>query len=192
MSVRSSATAEDLPTASFAGTYFLSLWRNQNNLSFIHHLISVKRDFSKILVPIDGSEHSFQAADYAINISVKNGSHLTLLSVVPSIIRYGDSSGIFGAVPPAYLKKYKNDAKKWFNHIITNAKKEGLQITKIKTDVVTTPVSVVSTILEYAEKEDTDLIIIGTRGITGFKRMLVGSVASGIVTYAHCPVLVIR
>jgi nucleotide-binding universal stress UspA family protein len=71
-------------------------------------------------------------------------------------------------------------------------KKEGLEIKKIKTDVVTTPVSIVSTILEYAENENTDLIIIGTRGVTGFKRILLGSVASGIVTYAHCPVLVIR
>ncbi|MGH9972472.1 MAG: universal stress protein [Nitrososphaeraceae archaeon] len=32
----------------------------------------------------------------------------------------------------------------------------------------------------------------GTRGITGFKRILLGSVASGVVTYAHCPMLVIR
>jgi nucleotide-binding universal stress UspA family protein len=152
----------------------------------------MKGGFSKILVPIDGSEYSFNAVDYAINTALKNESELILLSVVPSIIKYGDSSGLFGAVPPTYFKKYKNDSKKWFNQIINKMKKEGLQIKKIKTDVVTTPVSVVTTILEYAEKEGVDLIIIGTRGITGFKRMLLGSVASGIVTYAHCPVLVIR
>jgi nucleotide-binding universal stress UspA family protein len=152
----------------------------------------MKRGFSKILVPIDGSEYSLKAADFAINISIKDESEITLLSVVPSMIRYGDSSGIFGVVPPTHFKKYKSDAKKWFNQIINNIKKEGFQIKKIKTDVVTTPVSVVSTILEYAEKKDTDLIIVGTRGITGFKRILLGSVASGIVTYAHCPVLVIR
>ncbi|MGH9972303.1 MAG: universal stress protein, partial [Nitrososphaeraceae archaeon] len=91
-----------------------------------------------------------------------------------------------------YLKKYKNEAKKWFKQVIDKMKKEGLEIKKIKTDVVTTPVSIVSTILEYAENENTDLIIIGTRGVTGFKRILLGSVASGIITYAHCPVLVIR
>jgi nucleotide-binding universal stress UspA family protein len=37
-----------------------------------------------------------------------------------------------------------------------------------------------------------DLIIVGTRGITGFKRMLLGSISPGVVTYAHCPVLVVR
>jgi len=53
-----------------------------------------------------------------------------LLSVVPSIIRYGDSSGIFGAVPPTYFKKYEKEAKKWFNQIVNNIEKEGLQIKK--------------------------------------------------------------
>jgi len=152
----------------------------------------MKNLYSKILVPIDGSEYSFRAAQYATDLSIKNTSDLILLSVVPSKIMYGDSSGIFGAVPPTYFKKYKNEANKWFNQIISEIKKEGLEIKKIKTDVITTPVSIVSTILEYAEKQGTDLIIVGTRGITGFKRMLLGSVASGIVTYAHCPVLVIR
>jgi nucleotide-binding universal stress UspA family protein len=148
--------------------------------------------FSKILVPIDGSKYSFKAAEYAIDISIKYGSEPTFLSVVPSRIRYGDSSGIFGAIPPTYFKKYKSDAKKWFTRITNIIKKDQVQIKRIKTDVITTPISVTSAILEYADKKDTDLIIVGTRGITGFKRLLLGSVASGIVTYAHCPVLVIR
>jgi nucleotide-binding universal stress UspA family protein len=47
-------------------------------------------------------------------------------------------------------------------------------------------------IVEYAESKSIDLIVIGTRGRTGLKKMLLGSVASDVVTYAHCPVLVIR
>ena len=115
-----------------------------------------------------------------------------MISIVASKVRYGDSSGIFGAIPPSYLKKYENEARKWFNRVLEKVKKDGLEIKKIKTDVITTPLSIVSTILQYAEKNDVDLIVIGTKGITGFKRMLVGSVASGVVTYAYCPVLVIR
>jgi len=115
-----------------------------------------------------------------------------LISVVASKVRYGASSGIFGAIPPSYLNKYENEAKKWFNRVLVKVKKDGLKVKKIKTDVITTPLSIVSTILQYAQKDDADLIVIGTRGITGFKKMLLGSVASGIVTYAHCPVLVIR
>lgn len=148
--------------------------------------------FSKILVPIDGSKYSFKASEYAIDISKKYGSELTLLSVVSSRIRHGDSSGYFGAIPPTYFKKYENDAAKWFNRITNNVNKDQPQVKKIKTEVITTPISVVSAILEYAGKRNIDLIVVGTRGITGFKRMLLGSVASGVVTYAHCPVLVVR
>ncbi len=52
--------------------------------------------------------------------------------------------------------------------------------------------SIVSEIIEYAERENIDQIIMGTRGRTGFKKLLLGSVASGVVNLAHCPVLVIR
>jgi nucleotide-binding universal stress UspA family protein len=53
-------------------------------------------------------------------------------------------------------------------------------------------VNLVGAIVEYAELENIDLLVIGSRGLTGFKKLLVGSVASGVVTYAHCPVLVVK
>src|SRR5512134_3290921 len=135
----------------------------------------MKTLFSKILVPIDGSVYSFKAAEYAIDISRRYQSKITLISIVASKVRYGDSSGIFGAIPPSYLKKYENEARQGFNRVLEKVRKDDLEIKKIKTDVITTPLSIVSTILQYAEKDDADLIVIGTRGITGFKRMLVGS-----------------
>jgi nucleotide-binding universal stress UspA family protein len=152
----------------------------------------VNKVFSNILVPIDGSKYSFKAVKYAVHVSLVYGSELTLLSVVPSKITYVDSSGFLGVIPPTYLKEYENEAAKWFKRITNIIKKDQLQVKKVKTDVITTPISVVSAILEYADKKDMDLIIVGTRGITGLKRMLLGSVASGLVTYAHCPVLVVR
>ena len=152
----------------------------------------MKSLFSKILVPMDGSDYSFKAAEYAIDIARRYESEITLISIVASRVRYGASSGIFGAIPPSYLKRYENEAKKWFNRVLVKVKNDGSKVKKIKTDVITTPLSIVSTILQYAQKDDADLIVLGTRGITGFKKMLVGSVASGVVAYAHCPVLVIR
>ena len=54
-------------------------------------------------------------------------------------------------------------------------------------EVTISPISVVGTIVEYV-----DLIVMGTRGRSGFKRVLLGSTASGVGTYAHCPVLVVK
>jgi nucleotide-binding universal stress UspA family protein len=62
----------------------------------------------------------------------------------------------------------------------------------IRTDVVMSTNSVVKSIVEYAEEKKMDLIVIGSRGISGLKRMLLGSTASGVVTYADCPVLVVK
>jgi nucleotide-binding universal stress UspA family protein len=63
---------------------------------------------------------------------------------------------------------------------------------KVKTDIVVGITSTVKEIVEYAEKNKMDLIVIGSRGLSGFKKMLLGSVASGVVTYSHCPVLVVK
>ena len=52
--------------------------------------------------------------------------------------------------------------------------------------------SVVETILEEATKGNVDLIVMGTRGLTGFKKLLVGSVSSGVLNHAHCSVLIVR
>jgi len=52
--------------------------------------------------------------------------------------------------------------------------------------------SVVETILEQGDKSNVDLIVIGTRGLTGFKKLLVGSVSSGVISHAHCSVLIVR
>jgi nucleotide-binding universal stress UspA family protein len=46
--------------------------------------------------------------------------------------------------------------------------------------------------VEYAEEKKMGLIVIGSKGMSGLKRMLLGSIASGVVTYAHCPVLVVK
>lgn len=47
-------------------------------------------------------------------------------------------------------------------------------------------------IIDYAENNNVNLIVVGAKGRRGFKRLLLGSVASGVVTYAHCPVIVVK
>ena len=46
--------------------------------------------------------------------------------------------------------------------------------------------------MEFAASEKADLVVTGTRGMTGFRKLIMGSVSSGLVNHAHCPVLVVR
>ena len=62
----------------------------------------------------------------------------------------------------------------------------------VKTDIIISVTSVVKEIADYAKKNNIDVIVVGSRGMSEFKKMLLGSVASGVVTFAHCPVIVVK
>jgi nucleotide-binding universal stress UspA family protein len=61
-----------------------------------------------------------------------------------------------------------------------------------ETAIVEAETSAASTIVDYAESKNVDLLVIGSKGRTGLKKMLVGSTATDVVKYAHCPVIVVR
>jgi nucleotide-binding universal stress UspA family protein len=62
---------------------------------------------------------------------------------------------------------------------------------KIKTDIIAS-VKIADAIVSYAKDKHIDLIVTGTRARNKFKSVLLGSVASDVVTYAHCPVLIAK
>jgi nucleotide-binding universal stress UspA family protein len=150
--------------------------------------------FSNILVPIDGSEPSFHAAQVAINIANKFNSEIIVLYVVvsPSKSEYANLTGL---VTPKQIdmiiENAKKESKNWFKRIEDIVKEKGSHI-KISTRVILTGVAVYGEVIEYAQQKSVDLIVIGTRGRSGIKKLLLGSTASGVVTYAHCPVLVTK
>ena len=150
--------------------------------------------FSKILVPIDGSEPSFHAARIANNIAKRFNSEIIFLYVVVSPSKY-EYANLTGLVTPKQIdmiiQNAKEEAKDWFKRIENMVKEENANI-KLSTKVILTGIAVYGEIIQYAEKESIDLIVLGTRGRSGFKKLLLGSTATGVVTYAHCPVLVTK
>jgi nucleotide-binding universal stress UspA family protein len=158
---------------------------------------SSEKQFSKILVAFDGSEPSLNAVGYAADISHKNKSTLTILHVVDSYkYPYLLSSVVLA---PTYGSDKFEEEKKKFEGIMVELKEKlrtgsekDMGEGNIKTDVVEGTASAAATIVDYAEEKGIDLIVVGNRGRTGFKKMLVGSVALDVVKYAHCPVLVVR
>jgi nucleotide-binding universal stress UspA family protein len=150
--------------------------------------------FSKILVPVDGSINSMKAIDYAVNVADKYKSEIIALHVLYSQTGFAfHKETVAGTITSSSLNdlnlEAKQEAEKWFKEINKRAEKMNVQI---KTEVVFTVISIVEGILTHAEKENIDLIIIGSKGKSGWKKLIVGSVASGISTYAHCPILIVR
>jgi nucleotide-binding universal stress UspA family protein len=149
--------------------------------------------FKTILVCVDGSESSSKAADLAIEIAKNHKSQLIAINVIVSQVGYSYSSGMFGLSTPsainALLEKSREEADKWFHLIEARASADGISL---KTEMIVSPTSVVPAIVDYAEKNKVDLIVTGTKGRSGFAKLLLGSVASGVVTYSTCPVLVVK
>jgi nucleotide-binding universal stress UspA family protein len=150
--------------------------------------------FSKILVPVDGSINSMKAIDYAVDLAEKYKGELIALHVLYSQTGFAfHKETVAGTITSSSLNdlnlEAKQEAEKGFKEISKRAEKMNVQI---KTEVVFTVISIVEGILTYAEKENIDLIIIGSKGKSGWKKLIVGSVASGISTYAHCPVLIVK
>ena len=147
----------------------------------------MKRRVSKVLVGIDGSSHSFRAAEYAMEISKKYMAKLIAVTVtyIPTKSRVSQQEAIEVGAGLSEMDK----AEKWFESFTQRARQNGIDL---KTELVNSQRPVDYVILEYAEKENIDLIVIGTRGRTGLSKIMLGSVASGIVTYSHSPILVVK
>lgn len=151
--------------------------------------------FSKILVPIDGSKFSIDAAKYGIVLSAQYNADLFILHILHPH-ELGQSLHYFGTEVPEQTKKLIEERKKeingWFDSIRNISKEYEKEIeTKIKTEIIESH-SIASSIIDYTENEGVDLIVIGTKGKTGIKRLILGSVASQVMIYSHCPVLVVR
>ena len=86
------------------------------------------------------------------------------------------------------IKEKDDEAQIWLDRIKEDANSNGVEIHTRILLVPTTQSSTVNAIVTYAEENDIDLIVVGTRGRSGLKKVLLGSVASGVVTYSHCPV----
>jgi len=155
--------------------------------------------FKKILVAQDGSESSQRAAQAALELAEKLKADLVVLHAISSPTSYyhstiASTTGMSLPSPSQHeIDAYYAYARKVALGIVgeteSKAKKQGIHV---KTEIPEAVSSIVETIVNHASKENVDLIIVGTRGLGGFKKMLLGSVSSGIVSHAHCPVLVVR
>ena len=147
----------------------------------------------RILVAVDGSRPSIDASIQAIDLAKSLNAELIALYVVSPDVRYDFLEDTITPRLPGALKDVimiaMQRGEKHLDKVRQKAKDKNF---KVKTDVVIGISSVVKEIVDYAEKNRINIIVVGSRGLSGLKKMLLGSVASGVVTYAHCPVLVTK
>ncbi len=142
----------------------------------------------KILVAVDGSKPSLDASTYAIELAKKNDAELIVLSIV-SPIPYSQ----FEYANIGRMKEIETIEKEKAEQYIDKVKQKATENkVSVKTDVLIKYTSVVKEIVEYAENYRVDMIVIGSKGRTGLKKLLLGSIANGVITYSHCPVLVVK
>ena len=142
----------------------------------------------KILVALDGSNPSFNASTYAIDFAKRYDAELIVLSIV-SPIPYSQ----FEYANIGRMKEIETIEKGKAEEYIDKVKQKATENkVSVETDVLIKYTSVVKEIVEYAEKMKVDMIVIGSRGMAGLKKLLLGSVANGVITYSHCPVLVVK
>src|SRR5215211_3325327 len=169
---------------------------NVNNSDDTNKVSEHDNNKIKILVPIDGSELSRRAADYAIFLSSKLGTELCIIHVLNNI-PYEHNVGTYGLYDietpdeiKQILQEERDITKEWFDEIKASANKKNIQV--IKTELVATRSSIESAIASYAERNRVDLIVIGPAGHSGFKKLVLGSVASGVIKHSPCPVMMIK
>ncbi len=141
------------------------------------------------MVAYDGSRDAATAVNLAASLSSKFNAELLLVHVFSSpAVGVSAASGMPG---PDYrqMEEAMNEAgKKTLSQGLQLAAESGV---KARGELIEAP-SVVEAIVDYAARQGADLIVVGTRGMTGFKKLILGSVSSGLISHAHCPVLVAR
>jgi len=154
--------------------------------------------FEKVLVPLDGSEDALRALETAIQIAKKFDGRITLahiysVTVTPVIMPEPTTltpSGV-PVVTPAEVSKMAEAAREVGWRILADGKQkvksEGVQV-----ETALREGNTVHEIIKLAKEEKFDLIVIGVRGISKLRQLLVGSVSEGVMKQASCPVLVVK
>jgi len=131
-----------------------------------------------ILIAYDGSESAKRALDVAAGRA--NGSPLTVVSVAELLPQFGRAGAML-------LPEEDEDRKRQLAEAMEALKGRGIEAKSVERRG-----DPAEAIVDEAQQEDAELIVVGTRGLNAAKRWLMGSVSTRVVQHAPCNVLVVR
>lgn len=145
--------------------------------------------YQHILVPVDGSEISMAAVKHAVDLAKLHQSKISFISL---ITEDPFNNADFYSVGSSIMKEYFQQAKANAQEALRLAQEIAhvADLTSI-TQVVEGNVSA-EQVVDYATHHHIDLIVVGSHGRKGFKKMMLGSFAQDVLASAHLPVLVIK
>ncbi len=136
-----------------------------------------------ILVPYDFTSFADVAFEKAIEIGEKFNSKIILLTIIGNDV---DTSGMSLSRAQEAYDETEKQAEENLNKI-----KKSINNMDISVKIIHNP-STIDGILSFVDKNSIDLIVMGSHGRSGFKKLVLGSVASAIITKARCPVLTVK
>jgi len=142
--------------------------------------------FEQILVPYDASSYANHAFDDALKIAEKFGSKITVLTILGTKVE--NTAGISLERAIEIQDGHEDAATKILKDLEGLAKEKGVGFSF---KIIYEPLPYKG-IVNFSNSNSMDLIVMGSHGRSGIKKALLGSVASGVVEHANCPVLIIK
>jgi len=139
----------------------------------------------RILVPLDFSRHADSVLEWAAHLAEEHRSRLLLLHAYHLPVEFQQLEGAY--LPQDFWASVKAEAEQNLNRYAEPLRARGLAVELIVREGY--PATVIE---EEAVEQRADLIVIGTRGLSGLKHLLLGSIAERVVQKAPCPVLTVK
>jgi nucleotide-binding universal stress UspA family protein len=147
--------------------------------------------YHKILLPTDGSKYAEKAAEHAIWIASKSGAEIIVLNVIETSSLVGLPAEDLIVRIREMLKEEGRRSLERISELVTEREEEQMK-TDIKITLKTEEGSPADSIIKTIEKENVDLVVMGTSGKHGLDRFLLGSVTEKVVRSAPCSVLAVH
>jgi nucleotide-binding universal stress UspA family protein len=142
-------------------------------------------DVERILVPLDFSEAAAPILEWAAHLAEEHGSRVILLHAYHLPVEFQQLEGAY--LPDDFWAHVKRETESTLERYAEKLRERGLEVETLACEGY--PATVIE---EEAKEQHADLIVIGTRGHSGLKHLLLGSIAERVVQHAPCPVLTVK